>query len=89
MRMRVMAALSAILLVGCAAQIENNLRRESASVIAPTPYPDSVVLSDVHRDRLGNPTKWVATTRSGVYDCSKESGEYRPICAKRGSEPRE
>ena len=67
-----------------AAYTEHLLQRESARVITPTPNPDSVKISELHRDKLGNPSRWVLTTSSGVYDCSQEQGERLPICAKRG-----
>lgn len=63
--------------------MQYNVKRESARVITPTPHPDSVVISEIRRDILGNPNKWVATTPSGVYDCSLAAGERHPICAKR------
>ena len=70
---------------GCtAAYTEHVLQRESARVITPTPNPDSVKISVFQRDRLGNASRWVLTTSSGVYDCSKEQGEQLPICVKRG-----
>jgi len=60
-----------------------DLQRASARAITPTPYPDSVTVSEMRHDRLGNLRSWVATTRSGVYDCSLEPGERVPLCAKR------
>lgn len=83
MRARVRVVLLATLLVGCAGPFQYNMKRESARVIAPTPHPDSVVISEIRRDPLGTPRKWVATTPSGVYDCSLVEGERHPLCAKR------
>jgi hypothetical protein len=60
-----------------------DLQRASARAMTPTPYPDSVAISDIHRDRLGNVRRWVATTRDGVYECSIEPREHAPLCAKR------
>lgn len=69
---------------GCAAAYtEHLLQRESARVITPTPNPDSVRISELRHDRLGNPTRWVVTTRGGVYDCTMEAAERLPICVKR------
>ncbi len=68
---------------GCAAQIEHNLQRESARAISPTPYPDSVKITQLEHDALGNPRKWVAVTPSGAFDCSQEGDERHPICVKR------
>ena len=76
------AALATAALAACAGT-GLNLQRVSARAITPTPYPDSVVISEVRHDRLGNLRSWVATTRSGVYDCSLEPGERAPLCAKR------
>ena len=70
-------------LAGCAGAIQHELVRSSARAIVPTPNPDSLTISDVHKDWLGNATRWVVTTRSGVYDCTLEQGEPKPICAKR------
>lgn len=84
MRTLVLIALSSAALAGCSvAGFE--LERASARVIQPTPYPDSVKISDVHRDGLGRPRSWVASTRTGVYDCSQEPEEKTAICAKRDS----
>ena len=83
MRGLVQGILLTTLLAGCAGTIRHNLQRESARVMTPTPYPDSVVISNIRRDRLGNPKEWVATTPTGIYDCSLESGEEHPLCAKR------
>ena len=78
--MRVVAGvLVAATLAGCASAL--NLQRESARAILPTPYPDSVKISDFHGGFGGS--TWVATTPKGVYDCSRESGERVPLCAKR------
>lgn len=86
MRFLILAPLCAMSLVGCAGAINHELQRASARAIAPTPYPDSVTISQMQRDRLGNVRKWVATTRSGVFDCSIESDERVALCAKRGAE---
>jgi hypothetical protein len=80
----------AIAALGCAPSLLANedLQRISAQAIRPTPYPDSVTISDIrHGSKLAT---WVATTRHGVYDCSIESREastrnYPPLCAKRDS----
>jgi hypothetical protein len=80
MRAIVPGVLMAIALAGCAAA-NINLQRASARAIMPTPYPDSVRVSDVHRGMLA--ARWIATTPSGVYDCSIEEPEKVPICAKR------
>ena len=69
-------------LTGCVG-LQHELVRSSARAIVPTPNPDSITISDVQKDWLGNATRWVVTTRSGVYDCTKEQGEEKPICAKR------
>lgn len=68
-------------LVACGAT-GSNLQRLSASVITPTPYPDSVKITELHQGVAGFNT-WVATTSYGVYDCSQETGEPYPICARR------
>lgn len=76
--------------VGCAPSLLANedLQRISAQAITPTPYPDSVTISNIqHGSKLAT---WVATTRHGVYDCSIEAKEesrrnYPPLCAKRDS----
>ena len=60
-----------------------NLERASARAILPTPNPDSVLITDVHRGVLI--ARWVATTRDGVYDCSIETDEKIPICARRST----
>jgi len=78
--------------LGCVPSLLANedLQRISAQAIRPTPYPDSVTISDVrHGSKLAT---WVATTRHGVYDCSIESKAYvdrpyPPLCAKRDSVP--
>lgn len=67
----------------CAGAIQHELVRSSARVIQPTPNPDSIAVSDLHKDWLGNVTRWVVKTNSGVYDCTREQGEEKPICAKR------
>jgi hypothetical protein len=66
-------------LIGCVTV--STLQRESARVIIPTPYPDSVRISELRRGM--QMTRWIATTPSGVYDCSMQADESRPICAKR------
>lgn len=58
-----------------------NLQRASARAIVPTPSPDSVRISDVHQGVTSS--RWIATTRDGVYECSIEARERVPICAKR------
>jgi len=60
-----------------------HLQRTSARAIAPTPYPDSVRISDVRRSL--QMSRWIATTPSGVYDCSQAPGEHVAICAKRST----
>ena len=83
MRPRIALAFCAASLVGCAISSGVDLRRLSARAMTPTPFPDSVAISDVHRDRLGNVRKWVATTRDGVYECTLEPEEGTPICPRR------
>jgi hypothetical protein len=58
-----------------------NLQRVSARAIIPTPNPDSVKISDLHKGARS--ARWIATTPAGVFDCSIESEERLPICAKR------
>ena len=86
MRARIPVALCAAFatapLVACVG-VGVNLQRASARAITPTPYPDSIAISDVRHDRLGNLRAWVATTRAGVYDCTIEPRERVPLCAKR------
>ncbi|HET9012118.1 MAG TPA: hypothetical protein VFN38_09915 [Gemmatimonadaceae bacterium] len=82
MRARIVAAFWATSLVACSAT-GFDLQRASARAMTPTPYPDSVTISDVRRDRLGNVRKWVATSRDGVFDCSLEDQERTPLCARR------
>lgn len=82
MRARIAVALLAAPLVACSAT-GFNLQRASARAMTPTPFPDSVAISDVQRDRLGNVRKWVATTRDGVFECTLEDQERTPLCAKR------
>lgn len=60
-----------------------HLQRTSARAIVPTPYPDSVKISDVRRSL--QMSRWVATTPSGVYDCSRAADERVPICARRST----
>jgi hypothetical protein len=69
-----------VTLAGCATA-NMNLQRASARAIMPTPHPDSVRVSELHRGVLA--ARWIATTPSGVYDCSLEEPEKVPICAKR------
>jgi hypothetical protein len=80
MRAVVVGVMGVGMLIGCTSA-GVNLQRASARVIVPTPYPDSVVISDVHRGVTS--AQWTATTREGVYDCSLEGSERVPICAKR------
>jgi hypothetical protein len=77
--------------LGCVSLLAfEDLPRISAQAITPTPYPDSVTISDVkHGTQFAT---WVATTRHGVYDCSLESRyqsnrNYPPLCAKRDPKP--
>jgi hypothetical protein len=58
-----------------------NLERESARVITPTPNPDSVKITELRKALTS--AQWVATTPSGVYDCSIQDQEKHPLCAKR------
>ena len=67
--------------LGCMSGMGLNLERESARAIVPTPYPDSVRISEVQHGF--NDSRWVATTRGGVYDCSMRDGEPQPLCVKR------
>lgn len=84
MRAAVLSILFAGAFTGCATAIQGrNLQRDSAGAIIPTPYPDSVRISDVQSGMTS--AKWVATTPSGVYDCSIVANERRPLCAKRGT----
>ena len=80
MRAIVTGVLIAVSLTGCATA-NMNLQRASARAIMPTPNPDSVRVSDLHRGMLA--ARRIATTPSGVYDCSLEEPEKVPICAKR------
>ena len=82
MRAHIALAFWAASLVACAGT-GVDLRRMSARAMTPTPFPDSVTISDVHRDRLGNVRKWVATTRDGVFECTLEAEERTPLCARR------
>jgi hypothetical protein len=81
----VVGVLVTVAITGCASAIASaaneTLRRDSARAILPTPHPDSVKISDYHGGFGGQ--SWVATTPKGVYDCSIQSGEHLPICAKR------
>ena len=87
MRTLMSTALCATALVSCVSTgaLTGRLQRASARAITPTPYPDSVAVSNVRRDTLGNPFSWVATTRGGVYDCSVQGEERAPLCARRDS----
>ena len=67
--------------LGCVSGIGLDLERESARAIVPTPYPDSVKVSEVQHGF--NASRWVATTPTGVYDCSMRDGEHQPLCARR------
>ena len=80
MRAVVLGVLATGTLVGCMGT-GMNLERASARAIIPTPNPDSVRISDVHRGATS--ARWIATTPGGVYDCSIETAERLPICAKR------
>ncbi|HUQ80788.1 MAG TPA: hypothetical protein VM076_06615 [Gemmatimonadaceae bacterium] len=80
MRAIVPGVFMAAALAGCATA-NMNLQRASARAIMPTPNPDSVRVSELHRGVLA--ARWIATTPSGVYDCSLEEPEHVPICAKR------
>jgi hypothetical protein len=84
MRVIGLRILFTIAVAGCATVATGrNLQRESARAITPTPYPDSVKISDVQGGMTS--AQWVATTPGGVYDCSLRAGESRPLCAKRGT----
>ena len=83
MRGFVQGMLVTAVLTGCAGTIQHNLKRESARAMTPTPNPDSVVIANIRKDRLGNVRSWVATTRSGVFDCSIEPQESHALCANR------
>ncbi len=83
MRRLLAGLLLASTLSGCAGMLQHELERSSARAIQPTPNPDSLTISDLHKDWLGNASRWVVTTKSGVYDCTQEQGEEKPICAKR------
>jgi len=77
------AVLLTAVMTGCTGFVnEHGLQRSSARVITPTPYPDSVKITEVHSS-LGGDIQWIATLPSGVYDCSQESGERQPLCVKR------
>jgi hypothetical protein len=90
MRLSRLTVALASAVLGCFPSLLANedLQRISAQAITPTPYPDSVTVSDIqHGTKLAT---WVATTRHGVYDCSIEMREnrtraYPPLCAKRDS----
>jgi hypothetical protein len=94
MPLRTFAAASALLIAslivslsGCAGLAsEHGLQRASARVIAPTPYPDSVKITEIHSSITGD-KRWVATLPGGVYDCTQEGGERQPICVKRPANP--
>ncbi|HEY0779065.1 MAG TPA: hypothetical protein VGD56_13935 [Gemmatirosa sp.] len=59
------------------------LRHESARAITPTPYQDSVTVSEVRHHVLSNSTTWVATTPGGVYDCTYSYADRVALCPKR------
>ena len=80
MRATILGVLGATTLAGCMSA-GMNLQRASARAITPTPHPDSVAISSVHRGVTA--ARWIATTPGGVYDCSIETNERVPICAKR------
>lgn len=84
MRAPILGVLLATALTACAGAIAHNLQRESAHAIIPTPYPDSVKVSEIRHTRLGTKTTWVATTPGALYDCSLEGNEHRALCVKRG-----
>jgi hypothetical protein len=82
MRTTFLAVLGTTALAGCTTTSGLNLQRASAHAIVPTPYPDSVVITDLHRKTTS--ARWVATTPDGVYDCSIETPpEHVPLCVKR------
>ena len=81
--MRATAILTIVALAAACNATGLNLPRVSAHAIQPTPNPDSVKVSDVHV-RLKIST-WVATTPTGVYDCSIAGDERTAICARRDS----
>lgn len=81
MRAGVLGFLVAGLLVGCVS-IES-LQRQTARALNPPVYPDSIKISEVRKTG----SEWVATTSSGVYDCSIRSDEDRPLCVKRQTPP--
>lgn len=82
MRAAALSAVFAYAFVGCVSiTYGKNLQRESARAITPTPNPDSVQISDLQGGVTS--AKWVATTPSGVYDCSIRTAERRPLCARR------
>jgi hypothetical protein len=80
MRVAVLGVLLTGTLAGCVTAAMN-LERASARAILPTPNPDSVRVSELHQGVVAS--RWVATTPSGVYDCSIEGQERVPICARR------
>ena len=80
MRRVVFSLLLAATAAGCTSA-GMNLQRASARAIMPTPNPDSVVVTEIHRGVIT--ARWVATTSSGVYDCSLQADEKIPICARR------
>jgi hypothetical protein len=80
-RSLVIAAIAiALSLQGCL-MTPGNLRRETARMIVPSPYPDSVTVSEVHR--LPWSVSWVATNAGNVYDCSSDDKLKRTLCVKR------
>jgi hypothetical protein len=80
MRAAMVGVLAAGTLVGCMTG-GLNLPRSSAHAIFPTPNPDSVRISDLHRSVTT--ARWIATTPGGVYDCTIEAPEHVPLCVKR------
>ena len=70
MKRLVLCCLVAIGLAACARNV-GNLQRAAASLIVPTPPPDSTNVSNVSRGATS--VKWVATAPNGdVYDCSAD-----------------
>jgi hypothetical protein len=71
----------ALTLLACQSNI-GSLQRAAAMSMNPTPLPDSVRVTEVHRG--ASSVKWVATHPNGdVYDCSADDMVRRPICVKR------
>ena len=80
MRAAMLSVLTAGTLVGCMSA-GLNLPRSTARAIIPTPNPDSVRISDLHRSVTT--ARWIATTPGGAYDCTIEAPEHVPLCVKR------